>query len=109
MKYALVKCSTNEIFIGSVVSSTELSIILSNPLKITMLKASIKDRVSCCISEWNEIADEDYVELNKSHVLYITNPRKDVVDYYLQSLIYFSNDVENHQSTSSKETQRILH
>lgn len=101
--YALVKCSSSEMFIGEVLNNSDLSVILGNPLRVTLFRESLTTKANCLISEWNELSLEKSVELNKMHVLYITTPDTAVVNHYLNCLDSFNNE----KSTTSPKAEQF--
>lgn len=104
-EYILVKCSTNEVFIGTFLEDTGLSIIIADPLKVTLFRESVSSRAKCYMSEWNELSSETLLELNRDHILYITTPDQTVINYYLSSLANFR---EEQVTDTSLELQKIV-
>jgi hypothetical protein len=79
----LLRPTSSEEVIAEVVSETEKSVTLKNPIRIVVLPSRTKpNEPSIGFAPWIEFAEEKEFSIDKSHILVILTPIKDFVTQY---------------------------
>lgn len=78
----LVHMLTGEEFIGELVSETEWTITVRNPVRIIVIPTQDQANPKIAFGPYTQWTDEKELTINRNHVTYIATPITDFVNNY---------------------------
>jgi len=78
----LVHMMTGEEFIGELISETENTITVKNPVRIVVIPTADQNNPKVAFGPYTQWTDDKHLTINRQHVTYIAAPIAEFVNQY---------------------------